>query len=68
MFWQNTFWVFFEPQIFKNSSGNLTQSRVPLNSLVVKNSTHKSGKILHLSLVLVFSERQINKKFSENRF
>jgi hypothetical protein len=50
---------FVEPQLFENCLGNLTQFRVPLNSLVVMNSIHKSEEIQHLSVVMAFSDRPI---------
>lgn len=48
----------FEPQVFENRSGNLTQSRVPFSSPMMTNNTHKSGKIQHISLVMAFPDRK----------
>lgn len=60
---------FFEPQIFENCSGNLTQSRVLFSSPMMTNNTHKSGKIQHISLVLAFPERhRPTERLSENIF
>lgn len=50
---------FFEPQVFENYSGNLTQSRVPVSSPMMTNNTYKSGKIQRIALVMAFPDRKI---------
>lgn len=59
---------FFEPQIFENCSGNLTQSRVLFSSPMMTNNTHKTGKIQHISLVCHFQKDTDQQKDFQRTF